>query len=60
MTPYDIYGTFIDIIYSDFEEKKYPETYVGQSIFKKINGKERTCNNYYEYIRYPRCACENY
>ena len=21
MTPYDIYGTFIDIIYSEFEEK---------------------------------------
>jgi hypothetical protein len=44
MTPYDIYGTFIDIIYSEFEEKKYPESFMGQSIFKKINGKERKCN----------------
>ena len=42
MTPYDIYETFIDIIYAEFEEKKYPESFVGQSIFKKINGKERT------------------
>ena len=60
MTPYDIYGTFIDIIYSEIEEKKYPESFKGQSIFKKINGKERTCNNYYEYIKYPICACQNY
>jgi len=60
MTPYDIYGTFIDIIYSDFEEKKYPESFIGQSIFNKINGKERTCNKYYEYIKYPTCACKNY
>ena len=60
MTPYDIYGTFIDIIYSDIEEKKYPESFKGQSIFKKINGKERTCNNYYEFIKHPICACQNY
>jgi len=60
MTPYDIYATFIDIIYSDFEKKNYPESFVGQSIFKKINGKERTCNKYYEYVRHPRCACKNY
>jgi hypothetical protein len=60
MTPYDIYGTFIDIIYSDYEEKKYPESFKGQSIFNKINGKERTCNNYYEFIKFPICACQNY
>ena len=60
MTPYDIYGTFIDIIYSDFEERKYPESFIGQSIFKKINGKERTCDKYYEYNINPNCVCKNY
>ena len=60
MTPYDIYGTFIDIIYSEFEEKKYPESFIGQSIFKKINGKDRTCNKYYEFIESPVCVCINY
>ena len=60
MTPYDIYGTFIDIIYKEYEEKKSPESFIGQSVFKKINGKERTCNKYYEFIKYPVCVCINY
>jgi hypothetical protein len=60
MTPYDIYGTFIDIIYSQSEEKNYPESFIGQSIFKKINGKEKICNKYYEFIEHPVCACLNY
>ena len=60
MTPYDIYATFIDIVYDEFEEKKYPESFVGQSIFKKINGKERTCYNYFEFDKKPGCVCINY
>ena len=60
MTPYDIYGTFNNIIYSDLEKKKYPKNFKGQSIFKEINGKKRTCKNYIEFGKNTRCACKNY
>ncbi len=60
ITPYDIYGTFNNIIYSDLEKKKYPKSFKGQSIFKKINGKKRTCKKYSEFGKNTRCACKNY
>ena len=60
ITPYDIYGTFNNIIYSDLEKKKYPKSFKGQSIFKKINGKKRTCKKYIEFGENTHCACKNY
>ncbi len=58
--PYDIYGTFNNIIYSDLKKKKYPKSFKGQSIFEKINGKKRICKKYIEFGKNNRCACKNY
>ena len=58
VTPYDIFGTFIDILYSKGDEPKF--YYNGQSLFEKINGLERSCKNYKELRNYVHCRCFDY
>ena len=43
VTPYDIFGTFIDILFSKGNEPKF--SYNGQSLLEKINGLERNYND---------------
>ena len=60
ITVYDIHDTLLDIInvnkynYNELEKNK------GQSLFLKINGKERSCQNYSEEINEHFCFCDNY
>ena len=58
VTPYDIFGTFIDILYQKGEEPKF--YFNGQSLFEKINGLERSCKNYKELSDYAYCRCFDY
>lgn len=58
VTPYDIFGTFIDILFSKGNEPKF--YYNGQSLLEKINGLERTCKNYKELRNYVHCRCFDY
>ena len=58
VTPYDIFGTFIDILY---KKDKRPNFYFnGQSLLEKINGKKRSCNTYEELKESALCRCKNY
>ena len=58
VTPYDIFGTFIDILY---EKEERPDFYFnGQSLLEKINGLERTCKKYNELKNYHFCRCFDY
>ena len=55
VTPYDIFGTFIDILY---EKDERPNFYFnGQSLFEKVNGLERTCKMYEELKEKTFCRC---
>ena len=47
ITGYDIYNTFINLIYGDKYESKGPKSHNGNSLFNKINQKSRKPNNYY-------------
>ena len=55
VTPYDIFGTFIDILY---EKDERPNFYFnGQSLFEKVNGLERSCKTYEELKEKTFCRC---
>ena len=58
VTPYDIFGTFIDILYPKGEEPNF--YFNGQSLLEKINGLERSCKNYEELRDYVYCRCFDY
>ena len=48
ITAYDIYNTFINLIYGDKYELKYvPKSHNGKSLFKRIDPKPRTPFKYY-------------
>ena len=48
ITPYDIYNTFINIIYGDnYESQKTPKSHNGKSLFERIDPKPRTPFKYY-------------
>ena len=48
ITGYDIYNTFINIIYGDkYESNNVPKSHNGNSLFKRINQKSRKPSNYY-------------
>ena len=55
VTPYDIFGTYIDVLY---EENERPNFYFnGQSLLEKINGLERSCHTYTQLRNSPLCRC---
>ena len=48
VTSYDIYNTFINLIYGDKYESQYvPKSQNGESLFKRIDPKSRTPSKYY-------------
>jgi hypothetical protein len=48
ITSYDIYNTFINLIYGDKYESQYvPKSQNGESLFKRIDPKSRTPSKYY-------------
>ena len=60
ITPFDIHATLLDMI----NVKQYINRKInlnkGQSLFFKINGKIRSCDNYVEEILKKNCFCKNY
>ena len=60
ITPYDICDTLLDMIIVDKNVYKNLDKNKGQSLFKKINGKERNCENYTGEITDDVCFCQKY
>ena len=60
ITTYDIHDTLLDMI--NVGKDKYLNMVLnkGQSLFIKINGTQRNCQNYPEEITEDFCFCENY
>ena len=52
ITAYDIYNTFINIIYGDnYELKSTPKSHNGKSLFKRIEQKSRSPKNYNSMVK---------
>lgn len=60
ITTYDIHDTLLDMINVNKNDFKIMEQHKGQSLFLRINGKERSCQNYYDEITDNFCFCRNY
>ena len=60
VTVYDIHDTLLDMIDVNKFEYKNLEVYKGQSLFIKINGTQRNCQNYPEEITDNFCFCQNF
>ena len=60
ITTYDIYYTLLDMINVNKYKYKNLDLNKGQSLFYKINGTQRNCNNYPKEITQNFCFCENY
>ena len=58
MTPYDIYHTILDILNVDKYKYDNIDLVKGQSLFLKINGKNRSCESYQQEINNERCFCK--
>ena len=57
ITPFDIHDTLLDMI--NIDKKKYHQMIDrGQSLFKEINGLNRTCENYDKQIPKDVCFCK--
>ena len=59
LTPFDIHDTLLDMI--NVNKYQYPQmdNEKGQSLFNKINGKERYCEKYGKNLK-TFCYCKNY
>lgn len=61
ITPYDIYDTLLHIVFDDnFEARKKSRSSNGQSLFDKINGKERSCDKYRNDMKGEFCRCQKF
>ena len=60
ITTYDIHDTLLDMINISKNEFKNMNIEKGQSLFQKVNGKERNCQKYKGEITSDYCFCENY
>ena len=60
ITPYDIHDTLLDMININKYNYQNIELTKGQSLFIKINGKERNCQRYEKEINNIYCFCHNY
>ena len=60
ITSYDIHDTLFDMININKSQIIDIEQNKGQSLFLKINGKQRSCKNYIGQITDNFCFCENY
>ena len=59
ITPYDIHDTLLDMINIDKYNYQNIELTKEQSLFIKINGKERNCQKYKKEIYNISCFCHN-
>ena len=61
MTPYDIHDTLIHIVYGDNNideiKTKFSVNYKGNSVLLEINGNERSCKKYDDWIDNSFCCC---
>ena len=60
ITAYDIHDTLLDMINVNKNAYKNMNLYKGQTLFLKINGRKRNCQNYPEEISDNFCFCQNY
>ena len=60
ITTYDIHDTLLDMINVNKYDYKNIALNRGQSLFLKINGKERNCEKYDGEITKEFCFCHNY
>ena len=60
ITPYDIHDTLLDMINVNKNQYKNMNRYKGQTLFLKIDGKQRSCQNYRGEISSNLCFCKNY
>ncbi len=60
LTAYDIHDTLLDFI--NINKYNFPRMRqnIGQSLFIKINGNNRSCENYFDEITNDFCFCQNY
>lgn len=60
LTTYDIHDSILDFI--NVNKYNFPRMRqnIGQSLFLKINGNNRSCENYYDEITKDFCFCKNY
>ena len=60
LTAYDIHDTILDFI--NVNKYNFPRMRqnIGQSLFIKINGNNRSCENYFDEITNDFCFCQNY
>ena len=56
VTAYDIYNTFINIIYGDKYESNSPKSHNGISLFKSINPKPRKPSKYFPTMSPTACV----
>ena len=56
VTAYDIYNTFINIIYGDKYESNSPKSHNGISLFKSINPKPRKPSKYFPTMSPTECV----
>lgn len=60
-TPYDIYDTLLHIAFDDNKESRNEfKSSNGQSLFDKINGKDRGCEKYRIDMKREFCRCKNF
>ena len=60
ITPYDIHDTLLHMINVNKYDYKNMDPNRGQSLFMKINGKERNCQKYNGEITNDFCFCQKY
>lgn len=60
LTTYDIHDSILDFI--NVNKYNFPRLRqnIGQSLLLKINGNNRSCENYYDEITNDFCFCQNY
>ena len=57
LTPYDIHDTLSDIIFDEVNMDVHTRLDLGQSVFRKIDAKNRTCMKYTEWPLDEMCHC---
>ena len=60
LTAYDIHDTLLDMININKTQYENMEKNKGESLFLKVNGKNRSCRNYPEEISDNFCFCRNF
>ena len=57
LTPYDIHDTLSDIIFDEVNMNVHTRDNLGNSVFRKIDAKNRTCMKYTEWPLDEMCHC---